>query len=414
MVSLSGEDNPGDGRPVEILGWENDTGGAAAVQLVVNRYSGGDPRLKLALLQNGGGVTATEYESSAGGDVVGPTIFGHNGGESVLSVGAIRFNATAAPEGYSSRGPVAHYFGPVDGATPAAPLATPQVLSKPDLTATDCGVTTFFAFESAGKWRFCGTSAAAPHAAGVAALMLDADPAATPDQIRAALWKSGAAVGGFDACAVGAGLLDAVAAVDALLAAEGAAAPACAPPASPPIEEGGGGGEGGEGGEGKTGSEEGEGGFGGGEGGEGGEGGSGDGGGTGAATAPASPTSGQSQSPSATQQPPRSGRAQPPNTLLLRRPPRTLRTRRRAARAVFRFAADRSPVTFLCRVDRGRFHPCPARFVRRYRVGRHVLRVKARTAAGATDASPAVCRFRVRRTPHGLIERRRTRRHHHG
>ena len=40
--------------------------------------------------------------------------------------------------------------------------------------ATDCGVTTFFAQLAGSAWRFCGTSAAAPHAAGVAALMLQA------------------------------------------------------------------------------------------------------------------------------------------------------------------------------------------------------------------------------------------------
>ena len=76
--------------PFEFIGWENKTGSAAKVQLVINRYSGEDPRLKLALLQNGGGVTATEYEIvvGAGRDVVGPTIFGHNGAADAIERGS--------------------------------------------------------------------------------------------------------------------------------------------------------------------------------------------------------------------------------------------------------------------------------------------------------------------------------------
>ena len=38
-----------------------------------------------------------------------------------------------------------HDFGPVDGTEAAAPLGAPEILSKPDVVATDCGRTTFFA-----------------------------------------------------------------------------------------------------------------------------------------------------------------------------------------------------------------------------------------------------------------------------
>ena len=46
----------------------------------------------------------------------------------------------------------------------ALPLPQAEFISKPDIAATDCGVTTFFAQiqAKAGNWRFCGTSAAAP------------------------------------------------------------------------------------------------------------------------------------------------------------------------------------------------------------------------------------------------------------
>ena len=63
MVAEAIEDNVSAAkkRPFEFFAWENETGAAANVQLVINRFSGGTPRLKFALLENGGGVSATEY-----------------------------------------------------------------------------------------------------------------------------------------------------------------------------------------------------------------------------------------------------------------------------------------------------------------------------------------------------------------
>jgi hypothetical protein len=364
VVSASIEDNVGEGRPFEFVGWENESENPANVQLVLNRYSGVAPRLKFGLLENGGGVTATEYPESTGGDVVGPTIFGHNGGEDVASVGAIRFNTTISPERYSSRGPATHYFEPVTGTTtPAAPLGTPQVLSKPDVTATDCGVTTFFAFESGGKWRFCGTSAAAPHAAAVAALMLQQEPGATPAQIHAAIREGTTPIGAFGPCAVGAGLVNAVGAMERLLTPEGIPIPACTPPVSPPVEE----------------EEEGE------EEGEGGE---------STPSTPSTPSAGAG--PLGTAPPSPKPSTQLPLTFIRKHPPRVVRTRGRKAAVVFRFGANEPGVTFLCDVDNGPFHPCPARFVHRFGIGAHAVRVKARDAAG--NVGPVVSfRFRVKR-----------------
>ena len=349
---VGGNPNPSEGRPFELVGWENETGSAADVQLVINRYEGGSPRLKFALLENGSGVTATEYPESKGGDIVGPTIFGHSGGEDVTSVGAIPYNATAAPERYSSRGPVTHYFGPVSGATPAAPLVTPQVLSKPDVTATDCGVTTFFAFKVGANWRFCGTSAAAPHAAAVAALMLQEEPSASPEEIRRALVESAASIGSFGPCAVGAGLVNAVGAVE-LISSGGTGTPpgVCLPPFSgpwtePPFEE----------------AEE----------------------KIATANPPASPL------------PPFQPNFQPrPDTSIRSHPARLVRTDGRAARVVFGFSSSEPNVSFLCDVDSGPFHLCPATFVHRFGLGTHSVRVKARDQAGAVGPT-ATFRFQVK------------------
>ena len=156
------------------------------VRLVVNRCFGtcnpganaaAKPRVKIALLENGGGVSETEYPKSAEGDTVGPTIYGHAGTPDAISVGAAPFNNSAVVEPYSSHGPVTHYFGPAKSNWPRRRWPQPLEITKPDLVATDCGLTTFFVpTPTPGINRFCGTSAAAPHAAAVAALMRDREP----------------------------------------------------------------------------------------------------------------------------------------------------------------------------------------------------------------------------------------------
>lgn len=88
-----------------------------------------------------------------------------------------------------------------------------------------------------------------------------------------------------------------------------------------------------------------------------------------------------------------------PHTFFRHRPPRLIRTRHRTARVVFRFRSNEAGVTFLCQWDRRRYRVCRERFVRRFGRGRHVLRVKARDAAGNVDRTPAVHRFRVKRVP---------------
>jgi Subtilase family len=374
VVAASWDDNIAEGRPFELIGWENE-GGKAQVQLVINRYAGGSPRLKSALLENGGGVTTTEYPESRGGDIVGPTVFGHGGGEDVTSTGAIRYSTTTAPERYSSRGPVTHYFKPVTGgSTPAEALATPQVLSKPDLTATDCGATTFFAFEVGGKWRFCGTSAAAPHAAAVAALMLDKVPGAEPGEVHAALVESAAPIGASGPCAVGAGLVEAVGAVGLLINHESGTSPAaCESPESGPWEE-----------EIEEVEET-----------------------VSPSTSPVAPVSSPNPPVEATTR-----SKSRPQASFRRHPGKIVRTRGRKAKVVFRFEANPLPATLLCDVDSGPFHPCPARFAHRFSLGWHTVRVKARDVAGSVGPTAAF-RFRVKRVRPGGAGRRRVARRGH-
>jgi len=289
----------------------------------------------------------------------------------VISVGAVPFYNDELPEEqvekYSSRGPVRHDFGPVEGAIAAG--AQEELISKPDVVATDCGVTTFFAFfgklpqsEPVSAWHFCGTSAAAPHAAAVIALMLDAKPSATPADLRTALRESAAQVGGYPPCAAGAGMIDAVAAVADLISPAGNVIPNCLEPAAevPPDE----------------------------------------------AAAPGSwgleapPVVATAEPPAAPSQPAEGPATTPrkrtPRTFFRQRPHHLIHTHHHRARVVFRFGSNERHVSFVCRLDNGLFRPCRARLVRRLPVGWHSLRVSARNAEGLGDRSPAFFRFRIK------------------
>ncbi len=216
LITQSEGDNSTTNKAFEFLAATNNGAVPATVQVAINRYTGtgggdsGTPRVKLAMNTNGASnVVPTEYTTSSGGDIVGPTIFGHNGAANAVSTAAVPYNNSATVEDFSSRGPVTHYFGPVSGVSPAPALGSPLVLAKPDLAATDCGANTFFGSLDVATWRFCGTSAAAPHAAGVAALQKELSPTASVAQIKQAQIDSGRAVGAFGPTAVGAGLMDA-------------------------------------------------------------------------------------------------------------------------------------------------------------------------------------------------------------
>ncbi len=385
-------------RPVELVQWENPSPLPAEVQLAIDRCFGTCneaasattlPRLKLALLE--GGVTATEYPVSGGGDIVGPTIYGHAGSGAAIAVGAVRYNASK-PESYSSRGPVKHFFGPVTGASAAAPIA-PQEISKPDIVATDCNATTFFAQQdSGGTWRFCGTSASAPHAAAVAALMRQANPGASPTEISAALKGTAKPLTGFGINDVGAGLIEAREAVARVAlppvltvtkkaeplsrnrrptfefsanrpvafscALDGATPQLCSSPYTLPFNLG-----------------DGQHGF----------------------TVTAVDRAGRSAS---------SGvinfriDTRPPRTKIAKHPRKVVRTHKRQVRLSFRFRASEPEVIFVCKVDHGFLRFCPANFSRRFAVGKHVLTVRARDAAGNVQRKASVFHFRVKRIGH--------------
>jgi len=125
---------------------------------------------------------------------------GHNAGKNTISMaatyygsahlGVVPFTGMANPvETFSSDGPRKIFFNP-DGSdiTPGNYLFATnggQTLLKPDITAAD-GVYT----KTPGFLPFFGTSAASPHAAGIAALVVQARPSYTPAQVKKAMTAS--------------------------------------------------------------------------------------------------------------------------------------------------------------------------------------------------------------------------------
>jgi len=133
------------------------------------------------------------------------TLQGHPNAASAVAVGAARFYNTplcgvspAALESYSSMGGAPILFD-----SSGNRLATAQLRQKPDVVGPDGGNDTFLGHvhtnyssnvsqcaNNTSYPNFLGTSAAAPHVAAIAALMLQSNPAITVQQIGDAIRKS--------------------------------------------------------------------------------------------------------------------------------------------------------------------------------------------------------------------------------
>lgn len=179
--------NLADDNAIEVIGL---SGGAnATYRIMVGRTDAGTKQATRVRLVNLEGWSGAPLNTPSN-----PTTFGHSAVAGANSVAAYRYTSPASQvspyrpglEGFSSPGPSTIYFDAAGNR-----LAVPETRKKPDMAATDGGDTTFFYpgqdYEGNGRPNFFGTSAAAPHAAGVAALLLQkagGPGSLTPKQVK--------------------------------------------------------------------------------------------------------------------------------------------------------------------------------------------------------------------------------------
>jgi len=163
-------------------------------------------RIKVAWEDDGAGSTITNFPPTSN-----PTIQGHPGAAGAAAVGAAFFGNTPLCGKTPAELEIFSSFGgsPILFDTSGNRLAAPVVRQKPDFVGPDGTNTTFFGFplpagfdtstvpqcaNDASLPNYFGTSAATPHAAGLAALMLQANPGMTPGEIYTAMRFTAAAM----------------------------------------------------------------------------------------------------------------------------------------------------------------------------------------------------------------------------
>jgi hypothetical protein len=241
------------GDAIEIIAYRNKSDRTETLYLAVDHFSGsqGDipqiPGVKLEFTVEFSatpGVKITGINWPGRGFFGGTSIYAHGNHPDVITVGAVNYFDTLAygtevfqtneidPEVFSSRGGSFSTYFREDSDV--------DIISvfKPDFCAPDGNNTTFFPgfadngtaisdFDLDGNPNFFGTSAAAPNAAAVAALMLDLNSNLTPQQIRAVLEQTADDVKGHRAAPgrddiSGAGIIRADQALEYVLANYGA------------------------------------------------------------------------------------------------------------------------------------------------------------------------------------------------
>jgi hypothetical protein len=168
IVAKSDDTQDGNDDPLEVLGVPNDTDSPQRFYAVIDLYQGTPQRINVNFDRE---MYDIDFHSPAGSIGCAQKSLG------AITVGAIRASdpGNDTIEAFSSQGPCDVFF------------PRPERRSKPDITAIDgVRITGADGFQN----PFYGTSAAAPHIAGIAALMLEADPYLDPASVKLSLERS--------------------------------------------------------------------------------------------------------------------------------------------------------------------------------------------------------------------------------
>ncbi len=181
----------GTGEPVEVFYFTNDFATETRFNVMIVNWASqtiqaGPNPTALKVARFGGNTTIQEFDTASA------TGYGHANAAGAEAVGAAFYGATPeygiCPllESFSSAGGTPILLN-IDG----TPKAVPEVRQKPGIVAPDGVNTTFFGvdveYDADTNLNFFGTSAAAPNAAAVAALMLETDPTLSPSEVYEAL-----------------------------------------------------------------------------------------------------------------------------------------------------------------------------------------------------------------------------------
>ena len=169
LIAESANNNIGSQTPVERLVVRNFSFFSGSAEIVIRLKSGSAPaRIKYV---DFGETIQNEYNNT------GSTAIGHAAAQGAMSVGAVDYDDQDNPSYFTAAGPTNILFSPT-----GVRLSSTDVRAKPDFAAIQGTNTTFFGQDSDGDGfpNFYGTSAAAPHAAAIAALVWQNNPGLTP------------------------------------------------------------------------------------------------------------------------------------------------------------------------------------------------------------------------------------------